>query len=53
MLGKIEGKREKGVAENEMVSSITDPMDTNLSKLWEIVEDRGSWCAAIHVVRKN
>ena len=41
MLGKIEGKREKGVAENEMVSSITDLIDMNLSKLWEIVEDRG------------
>ena len=53
MLGKIEGKREKGVAENEMVSSITDLIDMNLSKLWEIVEDRGTWCAAIHVVRKS
>ena len=48
MLGKIEGKREKGVAENEMVSSITDLIDMNLSKLWEIVEDRGTWRAAVH-----
>ena len=53
MLGKIEGKREKGVAENEMVSSITNLIDMNLSKLWEMVEDRGPWCAAIHVVRKS
>ena len=53
MLGKIEGKREKGVAENEMVSTITNLIDMNLSKLWEIVEDRVTWCAAIHVVRKS
>ena len=53
MLGKIEGKREKGVAENEMVSSITDLIDMNLSKLWEIVEDRGTWHAAVHGVTKS
>ena len=51
MLGKIEGKREKGVAENEMVSSITDLIDMNLSKLWEIVRDRVTWRAAVHGVR--
>ena len=53
MLGKIEGKREKGVAENEMVSSITDLIDMNLSKLWEIVEDRGVWCAIIYGVTNS
>ena len=53
MLGKIEGKKEKGVAENEMVSSITNLTDMNLSKLWETVEDRGTWCAAVHVVTKS
>ena len=42
-LGKIEGKKEKGAAEED---SITDSMDMNLSKLWEIVEDRGAcWVA--------
>ena len=30
--------------------SITDPMDMSLSKLWEIVEDRGTWGAAVHGV---
>ena len=33
--------------------SITDSMDMNLSKLWEIVEDRGAWRAAVHGVVKT
>ena len=33
--------------------SITDSMDINLSKLWEIVEDRDAWCAAIHGITKS
>ena len=32
---------------------ITDSMDMNLSKLWEIVEDRGAWHAAVHGVLKS
>ena len=35
------------------LDSITDSMDMNLSKLWEIVEDRGAWRAAVHGVTKN
>ena len=35
------------------LDSITDSMDTNLSKLWEIVEERGVWCAALHGVAKS
>ena len=33
--------------------SITDSVDINLSKLWEIVEDRGAWCATVHGVAKS
>ena len=33
--------------------SVTDSMDVNLSKLWEIVEDRGDWCASVHGVTES
>jgi len=48
MLGKMEGKRRKRWQRMRWLNSITDSMDTNLSKLWEIVEDRGSWCVEVH-----
>ena len=41
VLGKIEGKRKRGQQRMRQLDSITDPMDMNLSKLQEIVEDRG------------
>ena len=41
------------MTEGEMVECITDSMDMNLSKLWEIVKDREAWCAAAHGVTKN
>ena len=52
MLGKTEGKR-RWRWRMRWLDSITDSMDKNLSKLQEIVKDRGFWCAAIRVVKKS
>ena len=35
------------------LDGITDSMEVNLSKLLEIVKDRGAWCAAVHGVTKG
>ena len=42
MLGKIEGKRNRGQQRMRWLDSITDSIHMNLSKLWEIGEDRGA-----------
>ena len=42
MLGKIKGKRRRSQQRIRWLDSITDSMDMNLSKLQEIVEDRGN-----------
>ena len=46
MLGKIKGRRRRWWQRMRWINSLTDSMDMNLNKLWEIMKDRGAWHAA-------
>ena len=48
MLGKTERKRRREWQRIRCLDSTADSTDMNLSELWEMVKDRGDWCAAVH-----
>ena len=53
MLGKIEGRRRRGRQRMRWLDDINDLMEMSLSKFWELVIDRETWCAVVHVFKKS
>ena len=53
MLGKTEGKRRRGRQRKRWLDGMTDFLHMSLSKLWEIVKDRGAWHAAVYGVERT
>ena len=53
MMGKTQGRRRKRRQRMRWLDGITDSMDMNLSKLWEMVKDRETWHAVVHWAPKS
>ena len=53
MLGKIEGRRRRGGQKMRWLGGITDSINMNSGKPWEMVRDREAWHAAVHGVAKG
>ena len=53
MPGKIEDRRSRGRQRMKWLDSITDAMNVNLGRLWEMVRDREAWSAAVRGAAKS